>query len=170
MTGPKILVGREVEASRVIGPAPEVGWRLLGGAGFAFAVVAAVDLALAWYPLGFGSAEWEFGTVTAVLGNLPLFIMGLGLLFSSAVGQGKAGLLKTISVIWLLLSLLVLGMLALHVRRVPEALGSVTDPLLNEGLRESIAKVVAQGVLYPLAFAWMGIKGWRHASSEQAQA
>lgn len=169
MAGPKILVGREGEAPRVIGPAPEVGWRLLGGAGFAFSVVAAVDLALAWYPLGFGNAEWEFGTVTAVLGNLPLLIMGLGLLFSSAVGRGKAGLLKTISVIWLLLALLVVAMLALHLRRVPEALAAVTDPLVNEGLRESIAKVVLQGVLYPLAFAWMGMKGWRHASSEQTQ-
>ena len=168
MTGPKILVGRESEAPRVIGPAPEVGWRLLGGAGFAFAVVAAADLALAWYPTGFGSAEWEFGTVTAVLGNLPLLIMGLGLLFAAAVGQGKAGLLKTISVIWLLLALLVLGMLVLYARHLPEALAAVTEPLVNEGLKESIAKVMVQGVLYPIAFAWMGIKGWRYASSEQA--
>lgn len=167
MTGPKILVGREGEAPVVLGPAPEVGWRLLGGAGFAFAMVAATDLALAWYPLGFGNAEWEFGTVTAVLNNFPLLIMGLGLLFSSAVGRGKAGLLKTISGLWLLLALMVVAMLALYARRIPEALQVVTDPLLREGIRESMAKVVVQGVLYPLAFAWMGIKGWKYASSEQ---
>lgn len=167
MTGPKILVGREGQAPRVIGPSPEVGWRLLGGAGFAFAVVAAADLALAWYPTGFGSAEWEFGTVTAVLGNLPLLIMGLGLLFAAAVGQGKAVLLKAISGVWLVLALLVLAMLVLYARRVPEALEVVTDPVLREGIKEGMAKVAVQGVLYPLAFTWMGFKGWKYASSEQ---
>jgi len=167
MTGPKILVGRESEAPKVIGPAPEVGWRLLGGAGFAFAVVAAADLALAWYPMGFGSAEWEFGTVTAVLGNLPLLIMGLGLLFAAAVGRGKAGLLKAISVVWLLLALMVLVMLGLYARRIPEALRVVTEPVLREGIQEGMVKAVVQGVLYPLAFAWMGIKGWRYASTEE---
>lgn len=167
MTGPKILVGREGEAPTVLGPAPEVGWRLLGGAGFAFAVVAAADLALAWYPLGFGNAEWEFGTVTAVLGNFPLLIMGLGLLFSSAVGRGKAGLLKAISGLWLVLALMVVAMLALYARRVPEALQVVTEPVLREGIVESMVKVAVQGVFYPLAFAWMGIKGWKYASSEE---
>jgi hypothetical protein len=166
MTGPKILVGRESEAPRVIGPVPEVGWRLLGGAGFAFAVVAAADLALAWYPTGFGSAEWEFGTVTAVLGNLPLLIMGLGLLFAAAVGRGKTGLLKVISGLWLLLALMVLLMLVLYARRVPEALRIVTEPVLREGIQEGMVKTAVQGVLYPLAFAWMGIKGWRYASLE----
>lgn len=167
MTGPKILVGRDDKGPRIIGPAPEVGWRLLGGAGFAFALVASVDLALAWYPMAFGSAEWEFGTVTVVFGNLPLLIMGLGLLFSSAVGQGKRRLLKTISLAWMLLAVLALAMLALYARRVPEALAAVTEPIVNEGLKESMVKVVVQGVLYPLAFAWMGFKGWKYASSEQ---
>jgi small-conductance mechanosensitive channel len=82
------------------------------------------------------------------------------------VGSGKGGLLKTISLVWLFLAVLVFGMLLLHLRRVPTALAAVTDPVLNEGLRESIAKVVAQGVIYPLAFAWMGIRGWKFASSE----
>jgi hypothetical protein len=89
------------------------------------------------------------------------------LVFSSAVGRGKAGLLKVISGLWLFLALMVLAMLALYARRIPEALTVVTDPVLREGIRESMAKVVVQGVLYPLAFAWMGIKGWKYASSEQ---
>lgn len=165
MTGPRI-VGGEARGKTSLAPAPDKGWRLLGTLGVVFAVVAAADLALAWYPAAFGNPEWEFGTVTSVMGGLPLVAMGLALWFGAAVARGKRGSLRLVSVVLLLLSLVLLAALALYLRRVPGALAGVTDPVIRSGLREAIAKTVLQGLLFPAAFVWMGIKGWRHAALE----
>lgn len=165
MTPPRILV-KTTETSRMhLEPAPEVGWYLLGGIGFVFAVVAAADLVLAWYPLALGNAEWEFGTVTTVLNGLPLFAMGLGLGFAAAVARGRAGLIKFWSVIMVLLSFLILALLALYARNIPAALASVTDEALKVGIKKAILRTVVQGLSYPVAFLWTGWLGWKHARS-----
>jgi len=43
-------------------------------------------LALLWYPLQFGSADWEFGTISAYLNGMPLGTLGLALLAAGAIG------------------------------------------------------------------------------------
>jgi hypothetical protein len=159
------MVGGKDRGRGVLGPAPETGWRLLGGMGLVFAVVALADLALAWYPANFGNAEWEFGTVTAVLGGLPLLAMGVALLFGAAVARGQEGKLRVVSIVLALFAVLILAMLGLYVRRIPAALAGVTQPEIGEGLREAIVKTVLQGLLYPAAFLWMSVKGWKHVSS-----
>jgi len=110
--------------------------------------------------------EWEFGTVTSVLGSLPLPAMGLALWFGAAVARGKRGSLRLVSVVLFLLSLAILAALILYGRRVPAALASVTDPVIRSGLKEAVVKTVLQGLLFPAAFIWMGIKGWQHAASD----
>jgi len=32
-------------------------------------------------------------------------------------------------------------------------------------LKKAIAQTLTQGALYPLAFLWVAIKGWKHAST-----
>ena len=40
-------------------------WPVLDWLGLAFLLMGLVDLALAWFPLGLGNPEWEFGTISA---------------------------------------------------------------------------------------------------------
>lgn len=165
MTPPRILVRSEATSRTILAPAPDTGWYLLGGIGFVFAVVAGADLALAWYPLGFGNAEWEFGTVTTVLNGLPLLAMGLALGFASAAARGKAGLLKFWSLVLVLLGLVILGCLALYARNVPVALASVQEEGLKLGMQKAVLKTIVQGITYPVAFLWTGWLGWKHAKT-----
>ena len=165
MTAPRILVKTEGPSRADMAPAPEAGWYLLGGLGLVFAIVAGADLALAWYPAAFGSREWEFGTVSAVLDGLPLFAMGLALSFGAAVARGKIGLLKFWSIVLIVAAVVILGLLGLYARTIPVALASTTDALVKVGLQKAIAKALLQGVGYTAAFLWTGILGWKHAKS-----
>lgn len=165
MTPPRILVKTEASSRSVLLPAPETGWYLLGGIGFAFALVSGADLVLAWYPLAFGSREWEFATVTSVLDGLPLLAMGLILSFAAAVARGSQGLVKFWAVVLVVLAVVLFGCLALYSRTIPAALTAVTDPVLRLGLVKSITKTILQAVGYPVAFLWTGIVGWKHARS-----
>ena len=128
-----------------------------------FAVVAAADLALAWYPLRFGDAEWEFGTVTAVFGGLPLLTMGLGLSFGAAVARGNLVRLRIVSIVLGVVGVLLLGSMVLYLTTVPVALATETDPLIKTGLNKAILKTSVEGVLYPLCYLWIAMLGWKHA-------
>ncbi len=162
MTGSRILIKSDEKNRSTLDPNPESGWYLLGGIGLVFSVVALADLVLAWYPLQFGDAEWEFGTATTVLGGMPLLAMGLGLSFGSAVARGKLGAVRLFAVGFGLLALLLIGVLALYAGTITPALATI-QPALKAGLQKAIIKTVAQGVLYPAAFLWIAITGWKHA-------
>lgn len=162
MTGSRILIKSDEKNRTPLDPNPESGWYLLGGIGLVFAVVAAADLVLAWYPLQFGDTEWEFGTATAVLGGMPLLAMGLALGFGSAVARGKLATVRLLAVTFGVLALLLLGVLALYASTISTALGTI-EPALKSGLQKAILKTLAQGVLYPAAFLWIAITGWKHA-------
>jgi hypothetical protein len=163
MGASKILVRAEGKGRASLAPAPETGWSLLGGVGWLFTVVAAADLVLAWYPAGFGNAEWEFGTATTSLEHLPLLAVGMALVFGSAVARGSKGTLKGISVLLVLLALAIIGAGLLLGRNIGAATAAVTDPIIRVGLNRSILQSLVQAVLYPVAFGWLGIKGWNHA-------
>ncbi|MBK9692578.1 MAG: hypothetical protein IPO73_12965 [Gemmatimonadetes bacterium] len=162
MTGSRILIKSDEKNRSTLDPNPESGWYLLGGIGLVFSVVALADLVLAWYPLQFGDAEWEFGTATTVLGGMPLLAMGLGLSFGSAVARGRLAMVRGLAVVFGLLALLLLGVLALYAGTITTALATI-QPALKAGLQKAIIKTVAQGVLYPAAFLWIAITGWKHA-------
>ena len=70
------------------GGGTETPGRLRGGAalsglllpvGLAFLVAGGADLVLTWFPAAFGTAEWEFGTITQTLNGLPVPTLGLAL-------------------------------------------------------------------------------------------
>jgi len=163
MTSPRILIKTDEKNRTALEPSPATGWYLLGGIGLVFSVVALADLVLAWYPLSLGDREWEFGTVTAVFGGLPLLTMGLMLAFGASVARGNLRLLQFWSVVLALLGLVLAALLVLYARTVPLALETVTDPVLKVGLQKAILKTTLQGVLYPAAFLWIAVLGWKHA-------
>lgn len=55
-------------------PAP---WPFIMGSGIILGLIGWVDVLLLWYPIRFGDAEWEFGTVSATFDALPLATIGL---------------------------------------------------------------------------------------------
>jgi hypothetical protein len=167
MTQPRILVQEERKGSP-LEPSPSQAWLVLGTVGIAFALVAAVDLVLVWYPLGFGNREWEFGTVTAVFGGLPLLLTGAGLGIASGLQRGRGLLVRVMSGFLILLALLLVVMLVLYSRTLSAALGSSPDPLVVTGIRKAIAKTLLQGVMYTAASGVMGISGWRRISQGAA--
>lgn len=167
MTSPRILVREDAKTRARAGaePAPELGWYLLGGLGFVFALVGGLDILLAWYPTGFGNAEWKFATVTTTMSSLPLFALGLVLLTGSAMGRGRKWLMKTMVVVLLLVVVAVLGCALLYVPQISAALASVKDPTIKIGVERAILKTVIQLVMYPIVLTGIAWLSWKHYRS-----
>jgi Ca2+/H+ antiporter len=132
-----------------------------------FALVSSADIALTWYPLAFGNAEWEFGTVTASLNGMPLLMIGLALMLGAAVARGQRWLIRTLSAIMVMLAIAVIAVALVYALTLPIALRAVSDaPLAALGLKKAIAKTSIQVMLYPLAFLWLAASGWRHSARQ----
>jgi len=153
------------ERARALAGVPPASWQFIAVLGAAFAVLGAVDLGLAWFPLNFGTPQWEFGTVTQTLDGMPVFTLGLVLSLAAAVAQGKWLLTRLISIWLFVLAFLIVFMAVLYATDLPIALRAVPDPQIRQGLMKAIMKTSAQAVVYPAAFVWMGIKGWRLSAS-----
>lgn len=131
---------------------------MLGGLGAAFAVMSLIDIGLTFVPLGLGSAEWEFATATAVMNNLPLAVVGLGLVVVAGIGRSAPGQVRLGRVVSGALGVLLLVLAVMFARNVGPALASVQDPVLKEGMQESIVRTSAQLITYFAALAWIVIR------------
>jgi hypothetical protein len=138
-------------------------WGLLVPTGLTFTLVGAADLALVWYPLGFGSAEWEFGSVTSMLNGLPVLVMGLAFLGMAAVAAGRRWAGRGIATVLVLLAVTVVLMGGLYATTVPIALKAAPNPLVALGLKKAIAKTTIQAAVYPVLLLWMAIATWRRS-------
>jgi hypothetical protein len=159
-------VVREIPRERDVPPlarAPDFGWHLLGRLGAAFAFIGLFDVLLTWFPAAFGDAEWEFGTVTSSMDSLPVATLGLGLVLGAGVARGKRGLLRGLSIFFVVIGLAIIAAALLYVTEVPLALRAMQDPAMALALKKAIAKTSAQLVLYPLLYIWLGFTAWRHA-------
>ncbi len=165
MTASKILIREDTAPPGDVPPAPDAAWYLMGGIGIVFLIVAGVDLALAWYPADFGNTEWEFGTVTTTLGSFPLFTTAWVFLLGAAVARGSRLQVQVVSGFLGLVALLLIVVGVLFAKAIPAALNSSTDPTILLGLQRAIARTSGQAILYPVGFAWLAWKGWRHSSS-----
>jgi hypothetical protein len=165
MSTPKVLVQQEAAPRARLDAAPDFGWTLFGWLGVVFTAVGGVDLLLTWYPLHFGNAEWEFGTVSATLDGLPVLSMGLVMLAGTGAARGQRWLLRLMSVVLVVVALVIIGAALLYVTNVPIALKAVTEPAIRTGLKKAIAKASAQSLLYPVAYLWIGWQAWRHAAA-----
>ena len=141
-----------------------LGGTLIGAVGIAFLAVGFADLLLAWLPLSFGQPEWEFGTVTATLDGLPIFVIGLALVVADASRRGASRSLRFAAVTCLVLALSLTAMVALYATVVPLALQSVPEGGVRVGLLKAVGKTTIQALVYPVLLAWMGVLAWRHAS------
>jgi len=165
MGEPRVLVQARRNESRPLNAAPDFGWLLLGWVGAAFVLIGGLDVALTWYPTHVGSPEWEFGTVSASLDGLPVPAMGLALVVASGAARGIGWVVRGLALVFGVLALAIVVAGLLYATNVPIALQSVTDPVVRTGVTKAVAKTCAQAVVYPLAFAWIAVKGWKHAGS-----
>jgi hypothetical protein len=162
---PRILLNEDVAtaARPPLVPAPDVGWSLIGTVGLVFLVVAGTDLTLLWYPAQLGAPQWEFGVISRTYDGLPLLTMGLVLSLGGAVATGRRWLIVTLAAMLLLLAVALLGALFIYATDVPIALNAVREARPRSGLKRAIAKSVVQGILYPAAFIWLGVRALRWA-------
>lgn len=169
MATPRVLV-REDESGRRrswLPPAPDFGWQLLGMLGVVFFLSGLLDLGMAGYPFMFGNPDWEFGTIASMLNALPVPMLGLTLLLASAVARGWALGIKLWSIVAIVAAVVILALIVIWALNLPLAFRTVQDPLPRLGLKKSVAKTLAQAVLYPAAFMWLGFKGWRLSRAQR---
>jgi len=127
-----------------------LGWSLLLWLGWLFILVGILNLILVWVPLQLGTPEYEFASVASSFDSLPLPTMGLILALAASRAKGLALSGRVVVVIAMVLGLMVLVGLVLYWLNVPLALKAVVDPMPRLGIKKSILKVSAQGILYPI--------------------
>lgn len=162
MDGHSILINEPSGVpKRVVAAEPDLGWYLLGWAGWVFLVAGLADITLAWIPLRLGNAEWEFGTITRSFDALPLPFLGSALIMGAGIARGRLWWGRVGVVVLTLLALWVLVSAVLYALNLPLALRSVQQPLVLIGLKKAILRTGLQIVLYAFAasgMAWLGSK------------
>lgn len=135
-------------------------WGPLAGLAIVFALVALADIGLTFVPFNFGNAEWEFGTATSVLNNLPLAVVGIGLLAVAGLGRRTEPLVKVALGLSVGLTVLLLVVAFMFARHTPTALQSVeaADPVIKQGLQESVLRSAVQLAGYFAATVWMATR------------
>lgn len=164
MAVPRVIVtGRPLKVSVTEPPILDVqAWNLLQWTGLAFVGLGSIDLVLAWFPVGFGNPEWEFGTISASLNGLALPTLGLLLIVASAIRLDQRITRKCLAIVLALLSVSLLALAAMYFTVVPLALNQAKDNLLVEsGLRKAAIKAGAFFVVYVALFTYGGVQAWR---------
>jgi hypothetical protein len=161
---PKILIGtpRESARDRVLPPDVHQAWRWIGWFSLVLALAGAGDWVLAWIPLRFGTAEWEFGTIVSTFAGLPLVTMGFAGLLGSAVARGVRWQLITLGVIVLAWGAMVVGALIIFFLDVPIALQAVQGPA-HLGIIKATAKTVMLGLLFSSVYFVTGVAALRRS-------
>ena len=168
MSEKKVLVredeGGKKARTKVLAPDVETAWKWIGWTGLVLAVVGAGDIALVWYPLNFGSPEWEFATVAQSFAGLPLVSIGLMGLLGAGLALGQR---------WVILGMgwgLLVGALGLIVALfvfltdVPMALGA-TEGLAETGIKKAVFKTVMLGLVFAGAYAAAGVAALKYLKS-----
>ncbi len=133
--------------------------------GLAFLLAGGADLVLTWLPVAFGSAEWEFGTITQTLNGLPVPTLGLLLVGLWGAATARRWVVLSAGIIWAVLALWVLGMGGLYGLTIPVALKSTSSSLILLGLKKSIARSLVQVVAYAGAYFWLAFGFMKRAST-----
>ena len=163
MAEPRVLVGEDKQGRPARGiPDWEKAAAVLTWLAVAFVALGGFDVALAWWPAFFGNPEWEFGTYTATLNNLPIVLLGFGLVVVVGIARGRLILLWPAAVASLVIALALLLGMFLYLTDVPIALRSVSDPVARLGLKKAITKSLMQSTVYVAAFLTSAVVAWRH--------
>lgn len=132
-------VARETPAQRSTGQLD--AWRILGWVGLAYLIMSLIDLALGWYPVSFGSSEWEFGTISATMAGLAIPTLALYLILGSALAADRTNVARITGFAMILLAVSIAVLCAIYLTSVPIALKAVeSNPTVHLGLEKAIIK------------------------------
>jgi hypothetical protein len=135
---------------------------MLGWLGVAYLIMSAIDLALGWYPLGFGKPEWEFGTISATIAGFAVPTLALYLILGSALARERTKVARGIAVAMIVLALFVAILFILYLTAVPLALEGVsTNPSIQLGIKKAIVKSLTLFLGYETLFIIGAIEGLR---------
>lgn len=141
-------------------------WRILGWLGAAFLVMSMLDVVLGWYPLRFGTPEWEFGTISGTVAALSIPTLGLYLMLCSAISRERTGVAKAVGIAMIVMAVFLVGLAILYLTTVPLALKSVrTNDMASLTLKKAILKWLILFVGYEALYIAGGLKGLRRRSS-----
>jgi hypothetical protein len=173
---PHVLVSEDGGRRKGIGALPPsslVGLApLMIAAGLVLAVAGWVDVGLFYWPLRFGDAEWEFGTIAQTFDAMPLPTLGLVLLALGIRARGGSVVwTRAMAVVLAIIGLLCLAALVVFALDIPLALKAMhhaatqaNNPraaLVSSGLKRGMAKVIVFALCYALAYGWMAVSMWR---------
>jgi hypothetical protein len=137
-------------------------WRILGWIGLAYLLMSVIDLALGWYPINFGTPEWEFGTISATFAGLAIPTLSLYLILCSAVARERANVVKTVSIVMIVLAVFLAILFILYLTAVPLALRAVVaNPVIHLGMKKAILKSLTLFLGYEALYIFAGTMGLR---------
>lgn len=157
---PRILMAPPTAVARA--GDPTMAWRWLGWFSLVLALAGFGDWLLAWFPMRFGSPEWEFGTVVSTLSGLPLITMGFAGLLASAVARGIRWQVVAVAVVVLSFGTWVLAAFVVFLLDVPIALRAVQG-VARLGIMKAIAKTSMLAVLFSTVYFVAAIGALRYA-------
>lgn len=163
MAAPRVIASAPRKTVSIGTPEFRKSVDLLSLAGVALAIAGFFDLFLAWFPLGIGNAEWEFGTVTGMLNGLPLPTVGLVLVLISARERGRVWVARVVGTVFAALAVAIILAGILYALDVPLALRAVQNPLAKTGLIKAIIKAMGLVVVYTVVFFWIAVGTWRRS-------
>ena len=139
---------------------PAVFWTVFAVAGLAISLVGWTDLALLWYPLGFGRPDWEFGVVSAHFDAMPLATVGFVMLMSGALAASRWRVARLLSAAAGLVALFLVCVFVVYLLDIPLALDAA-GARAHSAMMRSIAKTSAFAVIYMTLYSWLGWYVWR---------
>lgn len=140
-------------------------WRILGWLGLVFLVMSMIDVVMGWYPIRFGSPEWEFGTTSATITALSIPTLGLYLMLSAAIARERARAAKAVGIALIVMAVFLVGVAILYFTTVPLALRAVrTNDMAALNLKKAMLKWLILFVGYESLFILGGLKGIRRRS------
>ncbi len=144
--GARILIKDQERQATSVHPSWPAAWRAIGWFGFLLAVIGIGDALVNWYPMGWGSPEWEFGTISTTFGALPLVTMGLAALLGSVLARGSRSGIIAVSIFVLLAGLTLLALYVLFLTDVPLALKATARSAARLAIRRGIVRTTILGV------------------------
>jgi hypothetical protein len=163
----RVIITREDRELVVRNPQATVA-TLLATVGAAFAVVGIVDLALLWYPLGFGSASWEFGTLSRTFDNVPMSGLGVvlvaaGMLWHPSV---RPSWIRAGAILFGCAALLVIVLGAVYATAVPAVFRDAPPEVIGS-FKRAVVKTGAQILVYTIMFAGAAALLWRTVRAQR---
>jgi hypothetical protein len=144
---PGSLAGRTV-------PLETRHWSILFGAGIALSIIGFADVLLLWYPLRFGSLDWEFATLTGTFDALPLATIGMVMLGVGAVALKRSRTSLVLSLFYLVLCVALAAAAGLFVLAVLAGMNAV-DPSVELQFRRAVMKTSVLSFSYVSFFGWL---------------